>query len=735
IYNWWSYAQNVPTYYHLYGKSTIKITENTFLNITLENRYITGRTVDMENNTVSDVSIYISGYTDFGDFYGWFESWTSSDEEGMFNVAVFISPNVNLMAHPPDPYAEYTTNIDATEDTSINIILQELVFVTVSGFVLDRDGNPVPNQWVYIGRSAVTDENGRFSINVPVGEYVIEIYNWWSYAQNVPTYYHLYGKSTIKITENTFLNITLENRYITGKVDCEGRPVANTDVDISGYADFGDFYGWFESWASSDTAGRFSVAIFTCPNVYLWVNPPEIYAPVQMYIDATNDKTVLIALSYKTGVLPTADFAWSPQTPEAGQIVTFDASPSVPGSGIIIRHKWSFGDGTYAVGKIVTHTYSSPGVYMVTLNVTNSKGLWSIIQKQIEVLGLPGAPIANFTYAPVNPIIGQIATFDASSSYDPDGTIVSYNWNFGDGYTAEGAIVTHSYVEEGNYKVTLTVVDNDGKSSTISRTVTVVRPTTPTIETSGLVVIAKSPVDLIIYDPDFYVISREYNEIPGAMYLEEDLNGDGSLDAYIIIPEPKIGQYLITVTPKSDANPSDTYTLEVSYGNIAFLLAENVPISDIPTEPYLIHTTTFVAPPTPTVITAEIDVDPDTLNLGSKGRWVTAYIEFPEGFDVADINVSTILLNSSVSVDFNAPITIGDYDNDSIPDLMIKFNRADVISYILANVNLTELYENRFMTVTLTITGKLNDGTLFQGSCAIEIILPMPRYGRFIQYT
>jgi hypothetical protein len=112
--------------------------------------------------------------------------------------------------------------------------------------------------------------------------------------------------------------------------------------------------------------------------------------------------------------------------------------------------------------------------------------------------------------------------------------------------------------------VTLTVVDNDGKSSSTSQTVTVVKPTTPTIQTSGLVAIAKSPVDLVIIDPDYFVISKEYSEIPGAVYKEEDLNGDGSPDVYVFIPERKIGHYLITVIPKPDADPTATYTLEVS---------------------------------------------------------------------------------------------------------------------------------------------------------------------------
>ena len=117
-----------------------------------------------------------------------------------------------------------------------------------------------------------------------------------------------------------------------------------------------------------------------------------------------------------------------------------------------------------------------------------------------------------------------------------------------------------------------------------------------------------------------------------------------------------------------------------------------------------------------------IDFNPDTLNLKSKGEFVTVYIEFPEGYDVADINVSTILLNGTIPVDADAPVTVGDYDNDGIPDLMVKFERSEVTAYIIANVNMTELYEKRFMTITLTVTGYLNNGTPFQASTTIKIV-------------
>lgn len=64
---------------------------------------------------------------------------------------------------------------------------------------------------------------------------------------------------------------------------------------------------------------------------------------------------------------------------------------------------------------------------------------------------------------------------------------------------------------------------------------------------------------------------------------------------------------------------------------------------------------------------------------------------------------------------------------------MVKFNRQAVINYILDNVDLTELFEERFMTVTLTVTGYLNDGTPFQGCVLIRVIMPIPRSWRFLE--
>ena len=88
-------------------------------------------------------------------------------------------------------------------------------------------------------------------------------------------------------------------------------------------------------------------------------------------------------------------------------------------------------------------------------------------------------PVASFTYTPERPTVDQAVTFDASASYDPDGTIVSYGWDFGDGnvtITTEETI-KHSYSEAGSYEVTLTVTDDDGATNSTTKIITVYSPT------------------------------------------------------------------------------------------------------------------------------------------------------------------------------------------------------------------------------------------------------------------
>jgi len=171
--------------------------------------------------------------------------------------------------------------------------------------------------------------------------------------------------------------------------------------------------------------------------------------------------------------IPTASFTYSPTVPLVDQIVTFNASLSTPNGGTIVSYLWDFGDGTSVVNEtdpISTHTYRTTGTYSVTLNVTDSEGLWDI---ELKIITIKKYPVASFTFSPLAPIVNEIVSFNASSSYDIDGTIVSYNWNFGDGTNGTDVIATHRYSGVGTFMVTLTVTDNDSFVNSTSSTVTV----------------------------------------------------------------------------------------------------------------------------------------------------------------------------------------------------------------------------------------------------------------------
>jgi len=163
-------------------------------------------------------------------------------------------------------------------------------------------------------------------------------------------------------------------------------------------------------------------------------------------------------------------------------IIVFNASKSFDEDGNIILYIWNFGDDNVTITNqsIITHTYLDMDNYTVTLTVIDNDGLTNSTSKIVWVhqtnktrnktsvaTSTPTVPpnqlpIANFTYT----ISDLTVTFNANNSYDPDDYIVSYEWDFGDGYVDYGRTVTHTYSSAGTYTVTLTVTDDDGATST-----------------------------------------------------------------------------------------------------------------------------------------------------------------------------------------------------------------------------------------------------------------------------
>jgi PKD repeat protein len=79
--------------------------------------------------------------------------------------------------------------------------------------------------------------------------------------------------------------------------------------------------------------------------------------------------------------------------------------------------------------------------------------------------------VAVVTATPTSVKVGQAVSFDGSASSDPDGSIATYVWDFGDGTGAHGATTTHAYATPGSFVARLTVTDDGG--STDSATVTI----------------------------------------------------------------------------------------------------------------------------------------------------------------------------------------------------------------------------------------------------------------------
>lgn len=106
-----------------------------------------------------------------------------------------------------------------------------------------------------------------------------------------------------------------------------------------------------------------------------------------------------------------------------------------------------------------------------------------------------------------------------------------------------------------------------------------------------VIIIGECPVDLEVRDPDGLTITKTLIGVLNGNYLEFDINDDDDLDDIILIPDRKIGDYTITVIPDPTADPADTFSLKVSASGTTIFLAEDVPISDIPAQPYVIEST------------------------------------------------------------------------------------------------------------------------------------------------
>ena len=150
-----------------------------------------------------------------------------------------------------------------------------------------------------------------------------------------------------------------------------------------------------------------------------------------------------------------------------GDSIQFMASGNNPNGA---KFLWDFGDSTGSSGKNVKHTYADEGTYTVTLTVIDESSRIGVAKKEVDILYRNQAPVASLeaTYGGVGQQVkvNSIAFFDGGASSDPDGDVLEFEWDFGDGAKSTLLRPNHEYTSTGNYTVTLTVTDPSNESST-----------------------------------------------------------------------------------------------------------------------------------------------------------------------------------------------------------------------------------------------------------------------------
>jgi PKD repeat protein len=257
---------------------------------------------------------------------------------------------------------------------------------------------------------------------------------------------------------------------------------------------------------------------------------------------------------------PTAAFTYTP----TNLTVAVDGSTSSDPDGTIASYAWDFGDGATATGVTATHPYATAGTYTVKLTVTDNKGATNSTSQQVTVTApVNQPPVAAFTYTPTNLSVAV----DGSTSHDPDGTIASYAWDFGDGATATGVTASHPYATAGTYTVALTVTDNLGATNSTSQQVTVTAP------------VNQPPVAAFTYTPNGLTIGVDgstSHDPDGTIASYAWDFGDGATATGVTASHPyaTAGTYTVALTVTDNLGATNSTSQQVTVVNFVVLAAD-----------------------------------------------------------------------------------------------------------------------------------------------------------------
>jgi PKD repeat protein len=212
-----------------------------------------------------------------------------------------------------------------------------------------------------------------------------------------------------------------------------------------------------------------------------------------------------------------------------------------------------------------------------TLQSTDPGGLWSLYIKASDtatpantgstskvITTQDHPPIASFSTSTTSTLTGSSISFNGTASYDPDGTVSSWAWNFGDGNTGVGATASHTYDSAGNYTVTLTVTDNAGAIGIATSQITVAgQPPVVSFTPSTTTPSSGQTVTISITASDQYgsIVTTQVNWGDGTT----DTLGSATSDSHAYtLTGSGTKPYTITVTVKNNSGQTNSATSTVT---------------------------------------------------------------------------------------------------------------------------------------------------------------------------
>ncbi len=401
-----------------------------------------------------------------------------------------------------------------------------------------------------------------------------------------------------------------------------------------------------------------------------------------------------------TNIPPVAD-AGGPYEADEGSPISFDASASSDPDGDLLAYEWDFNnDGIFDFSSsepYATYTWADDYTGIVMLRVTDEEGFSDTATAEVTVNNVAPEVDAGSDQS-MNE--GSFVAFSGNFTDPGINDTHTIEWEFGDGHNASGLLTpSHTYADDGVYTVTLTVTDNDGGIGIDTLLVTV-NNVNPVVELSpNLELTAGDPIPLVGTFTDVGWLD---------IHTAEWDFGDGTTENGSLVEEHGNPECSGTVSDMFTYFEAGTYTVNLS------VMDDDGGIGQA-------QLTVTVNP-----VEAEINFDPDTLNLGSGGKWVTVYVELPEGYDVTQIDAEQVFLNGEVPAVSDPKygfVTdeseyLVDLDEDGIPERMFKFDREEVENILEAGDEVIVTFEGKIGYENEVSSGM----AAFEGADTITVI-------------